>query len=905
MKLSRWSLVVILVLISSAVGRAAGPHGTQYGQPYTDGGQVVLTDEVAQALADTGAGFVRVNFRLGNQPYDTTTWYAAYDGIVNRLRSRGLEIIGLMTNEAWQGGSEAWKANNYEVAGGNGWNSYLSAWADAFLRFATHWQGKIKYWELWNEPDCLAVIYPSNFGALLANCYDRARTNNLPVEIISGGVCGVSCTDPTYGPAYITKTYNVSINNTGWFTQMKNKWGTYPLDHIGFHIYPNCNTYLNTSWLSSYFDCVRNAYTAFEGTNTTKKLWLTEFGWMTDGAGCHTTEAVQAANITSAFGVINGKSYIKCATWFFLQDVPSADLYYGVFRSSGLTEADKKPGWTNLKTQCTFEGRWSAGGSTNQPILDYYNANGHAKMGNPYDNGGTAFVHNWDYGPVQDFDGGDLGRMTVFDASDGVGYCVRGDFWQAIVSGSNHPNLEFPLGDQFFTGVGNKQFFEGGYMTWTQAGGTQVTLYANKLPLDNSDTGFSYSSNWTLQVASDGYKDGKCRKRAGTTTNSDPCAWTIAVPSAGTYDVYARWPTVTNAASSAVYEIVHASGTATATVNQKLRVGRWNKLGTYQFNAGNAVIRLSSQGLDSEYRLADAVRLIGPGAQGPDTTPPTIPIVTDDGQYTTNNSQLSASWESQDMESGINHYEYAIGTSPTDPGSGYVVPWTSTGTQKSVTKTFSLTNGVTYYFYVRAYNNAGLMSAGVSDGIKADFTAPTAVTVTDDGDFTGDANQLHCTWSATDPESGIGAYEYLVGTTPTNADVVLPTNVGTATEVWVTGLNLAPLQNYYFRVRARNNAGLWSGRTASDGIRYQIVQQPGTIAAALARTDYTNVLLKGKLVSALYADRFYIQEPDRSHGIGVTRAVQLAEGSSCDVTGTLQTIAGERFLAPGAVTPVQ
>ncbi|MDH7601240.1 MAG: hypothetical protein QHI38_03730 [Armatimonadota bacterium] len=885
----------------SSAAFGAGPHGTQFGQPFTDTGYVALNDQVAQALADTGAGFVRVNFRLGPYQSDTPAWYAAYDGIVDRLRSRGLEIIGLMTNEAWPGSQAQWTENAYETTGGDGWNTYLSNWCNFFLRAATHWKGKIKYWELWNEPDCLAVIYPSNFGALLANAYDLVHTNNIPVEIISGGVCGG--TDPPYGPNYIRSTYDVSINHTGWFTRMKNKWGTYPLDHIGFHIYPNCNTTLNTTWLSNYFDTVRNAYTTYEGANTKKKLWLTEIGWQTDGTGCKTTEAIQASNLTAAFAVANNKSYIKHVNWFFLKDEPAANLYFGVFRHTGLSEADKKPSWQSLKTACTYEGRWSAGGSVNQPILDYFNAKGHVALGNPVDNGLTAWVHNWDFGPAQDYDGGTLGPTVVVDSADGTGVGVWGVFRTAMLD--NRQALEFPLGDQFSTGSGARQNFEGGYVTWSETEGVKVVIYSVKLPLDNSDTGFSCSSNWSLRTAADAFKDGQYRRRSATTSNTDPAVWTIQIPRSGTCDVYARWPTVTNASSTATYEIVHSSGTATVTVNQQTRCGRWNRLGTFKFEAGTATIRLSSQGDSGKYVLADAVRVICTDIE-PDTTPPSKPVVTDEGEYTSSPNKLKASWSSVDPESGIDHYEYAVGTAPTDPGSGYVVPWTACGLDTSVTCELTLVHGTVYYFYVRAYNKAGLVSeVGVSDGIKVDLSAPVRPTVTDDGDYTGDSSMLHCTWTSTDPESGIGAYEYCVGTVPYGSDVVPLTDVGTKTEVWVKGLNLTPGQKYYFTVRARNRAGLTSAPGYSDGIKHQPVPELDTIASALATPDLTAFFLRNKSISAAFADRIYIAEESTFRGIAVIPARSISEGKTVDVTGTIQTQTGERVIVTGSVTPIE
>ncbi|MEI6916202.1 MAG: carbohydrate-binding domain-containing protein, partial [Armatimonadota bacterium] len=103
-----------------------------------------------------------------------------------------------------------------------------------------------------------------------------------------------------------------------------------------------------------------------------------------------------------------------------------------------------------------------------------------------------------------------------------------------------------------------------------------------------------------------------------------------------------------------------------------------------------------------------------------DASPPGKPLVTDDGISTTDFTSLHATWASSyDSQSGITGYSYAIGTSLLDPGTGYVTDWTSVGTALAVTRSnLQLLSGVTYYFYVKAQNGAGMWSvAGVSDGI--------------------------------------------------------------------------------------------------------------------------------------------------------------------------------------------
>jgi len=136
-----------------------------------------------------------------------------------------------------------------------------------------------------------------------------------------------------------------------------------------------------------------------------------------------------------------------------------------------------------------------------------------------------------------------------------------------------------------------------------------------------------------------------------------------------------------------------------------------------------------------------------------DAIPSSIPAVLDAGAFTSDNARLSASWSSSDPESGVAEYEYAIGTSPADPGSGYVVAWKSAGTATQAAETgLSLQEGVTYYWYVRARNGAGLWSqAGASDGITVDLTPPqTSITGgPSQGSYTSAASASF-SWSGTD-----------------------------------------------------------------------------------------------------------------------------------------------------------
>ena len=145
-----------------------------------------------------------------------------------------------------------------------------------------------------------------------------------------------------------------------------------------------------------------------------------------------------------------------------------------------------------------------------------------------------------------------------------------------------------------------------------------------------------------------------------------------------------------------------------------------------------------------------------------DTTPPTTPVVTDDGATTNYISSLHAVWTAQDPQTGISEYQYAIGALS---GGTDVVNWTSCGTQASVTATgLSLVTGKTYYFSVKAKNGAGLWSSvGTSAGTKLIQSAPSISSITPtDGSLSEVGSTIPFNINATDLEGDPIQYKITV-----------------------------------------------------------------------------------------------------------------------------------------------
>ena len=200
-----------------------------------------------------------------------------------------------------------------------------------------------------------------------------------------------------------------------------------------------------------------------------------------------------------------------------------------------------------------------------------------------------------------------------------------------------------------------------------------------------------------------------------------------------------------------------------------------------------------------------------------DLSPPSTPVVADDGQFTWSVDTLHARWTSSDSQSGIARYEYCIGTSK---GAGDVLNCRTTTADETMEKGLALQNGRTYYFTARSQNGAGLWSSpGYSDGITCDSTPPTTPIVVDEGEYASAPARICAQWSSNDPESGIVAYSYALGTSAGDMDVVGWTSCGTRQSVCLEGLPLVGGVTYYMCVRATNGAGRESEIGCSDGVR--------------------------------------------------------------------------------------
>ncbi len=448
---------------------ASGPYGADNGWAISNSGSPLLTPEIAQSMVNAGTGWIRIEMRLipGHTTWDPQI-LGYYDTAVNNARGAGLQVLLLVDGGSWPGNQSAWESNSAEASGGNGQNDYVTQFAQQAVRtIVAHFQDRVKYYEIWNEPNAWTksygvggtFLYPSNFAWMMANSWEAAHVDlRAPVVLLSGGVFGHNIGGPySYdkaGAQYLDDTYQAGIQY-GPFTEMKNRYGTYPLDGIGQHIYINSGGLVPADDFRLYEDYLRQAYVKYEGQNTPKRTFITEFGWNTKAV----TQQVQDENLVTAFQTIDETPYIEMAIWFQWQDNPAGGLFYGVLDPSGAPKA----AFPDYEKYETFQGRFPDR-TVNQPIASYFASAGPVQMGNPQDLGNGAFVYTAAQGYAQDFTGGQRDTLTVYSGAPGTFEVLAEHGVRCLYGKRGGPNaLGLPVNEEhLFLGVLYRQDFQKG-----------------------------------------------------------------------------------------------------------------------------------------------------------------------------------------------------------------------------------------------------------------------------------------------------------------------------------------------------------------------------------------------------------------------------------------------------------
>jgi hypothetical protein len=278
--------------------------------------------------------------------------------------------------------------------------------------------------------------------------------------------------------------------------------------------------------------------------------------------------------------------------------------------------------------------------------------------------------------------------------------------------------------------------------------------------------------------------------------------------------------------------------------------------------------------------------------------------VTDEGDITTVR-RLYANWTLYNCISGIDYYEYALGTSKYPAaGWGSAVSWTNVSTNTSVNSTFELEPGKVYYFNVRGKNKAGAFSnVASSNGILyEDLSGPECISVFDDGLYTN--IPLNATWIFREDGSTITNYQYAIGNTSQTdgeppapgfnslvsltiieASIIEKNGTDYTHRESAYAYNAENNKTYYFSVRAKNSYGVWGPWCYSDGIIVDKIPPEGGFLNYSNGHIPNNVLTiytsRGlDTISGIYSDQLFVSESPVVNGQCTGFSDFEAEGTS-------------------------
>jgi hypothetical protein len=400
------ALVVAIVIsetVSPALAQVQGDQGIQGGWAIDDGGSPIFVHSVADQLPlmrQAGAGWVRINFRLGACYQDWTTpgcngrtALQAYDEVISRARAQNLQVLGLLSNESWPGDQDQWIANSAETAGGSGDNAYVRAFASSAAGpLARHFASQVGWWEVWNEPNAWTerdgsgnprggtFLFPSNFAWMLRRAQAAIKSARADAVVVSGGLLAHDQGGATFFVRPATSLVQADNQQAGQpirevrHGERVGQRRSARTAGIGYaasacqETRPTGSAYLcdvyvmgqgEAGWSrgASPLDHIGlHLYVDQGATTSREKLtsYLQEIRaayTAYDGAGSAkqilmteggwTTDfvsaAVQAANVRVLYDALRSTTYVGRGFWFGVQDIPEAGLAYGLF------DGDRRP----------------------------------------------------------------------------------------------------------------------------------------------------------------------------------------------------------------------------------------------------------------------------------------------------------------------------------------------------------------------------------------------------------------------------------------------------------------------------------------------------------------------------------------------------------------------------------
>lgn len=284
-----------------------------------------LRTRVYDAMADAGVKAVRLHVEWpiiepARGQYD----WRETDSMIDNALQRGMDVLGVVTyTPAWAATPEGRQHIHPHPAD-------PQMFADFTRIAAERYRGKVRAWEVWNEPNVETHWAPKPDGALYADLLKRTYTALKAVDpanvVLTGG------TSPTVDAP-------VKISPVTFVSQLyANGAGNY-FDAVAMHPYstPNLLSAPGPEW-SSNSDIAGVTRIMQANGQGDKKIWFTEFGAPTvSGHEFGVPPARQAEILVDGIDYLRGLANGGPIYLFDFQDIQTGNSYvelnYGLLRT--------------------------------------------------------------------------------------------------------------------------------------------------------------------------------------------------------------------------------------------------------------------------------------------------------------------------------------------------------------------------------------------------------------------------------------------------------------------------------------------------------------------------------------------------------------------------------------------
>lgn len=258
-------------------------------------------NKTVRLMKEAGVGFVRMDFLWEDiEPKQAEFDFSKYDSIVGLLNNNNINILGIL---------------DYSVSWANDFGPWNCPPKDfkKFVNYASvvikRYKDKIKYWEVWNEPDS-SIYWAAQDGLksycmLLKEVYAAAKHIDPDCKILNGGLAN--------GLASVNKLYDNGAKEY--------------FDILNIHFFESP---LHKDAIKAVISYPRLAYKVMSRNGDAgKKIWITEIGspgvkrgvtskdwWM----GRNSNERQQAQWLKSIYVELLKDKNVERIFWAFFRD---------------------------------------------------------------------------------------------------------------------------------------------------------------------------------------------------------------------------------------------------------------------------------------------------------------------------------------------------------------------------------------------------------------------------------------------------------------------------------------------------------------------------------------------------------------------------------------------------------